>query len=229
MSVIFTATHEVGNLTEYTTTSGADISVAAGAALVGSYGMNVLQDDATPDYAYKTLSPANTSGKARARFYVDPNGISISAGGFIQVSMFYNTSAPIGIVRLLLVSGNYTIEGIIVDDAGGYHAATDITISDAPHYIEYYLTRAATNVSSDGTISIWVDGSNLQSATGIDNYDRFNNLTYITLGARVISGTISGTFYCDDIVVNDDGSLIGGVGKPKNFMFYKRMRQSHVA
>lgn len=230
VSVIFTATHEVGNLSEYTTSSGADVSVATGAALAGTkYGMNVLCDDATLDYAYKTLSPVSSTGKSRARFYFDPNSISISAGGHIGIFVFWSTGGQAGGVRAIYDSGSYKIYAYIVNDSAAYFNSSNISITDEPHYIEVYLQRASSNVASDGVLNLWVDGSGLQVVNGIDNYDKFVDLKYINFGQRELAGTVSGTFYCDELKVNDDGGLIGGIGNPKNFMFYKRMRQSHVA
>ena len=67
MSVIVDINHEVGDLTEYTATQtdSGDLSVTAGAALVGTYGLSVLIDGAGDIYGEYNLGSNNTSGQYR--------------------------------------------------------------------------------------------------------------------------------------------------------------------
>ena len=81
MSTVFTATHEAGDFSEYTTsvTDSGDLSVTSAAALAGTTkGISVLIDDTTAIYAYKALASAQTTNVVRYRFYIDPNSITMS-------------------------------------------------------------------------------------------------------------------------------------------------------
>jgi len=219
MSVIVDIDHEIGDLTEYTSTvtDGGDLSVAAAAALAGTvYGLNVLIDDTTAIYGIKS-GLNDTSGKLRARFYIDPNTLTMATDDQFIVWRAQNTStaslAKVDLYRSAAPA--YRIQVTIFNDAGAGTASSFYTITDEPHYIEIYLQRAATSISSDGSLQLWIDGVSKQTISGIDNYDRFPNFDIIHLGAiaNLDAGT-SGTLYLDQLVVNDDGSEIGAYVPP---------------
>lgn len=216
MSTIFSANHNAGNFSEYTTstTDGGDLSISASAALGGTaYGMACLLDDTNAIYAYKVLSATDTSTVFEGRFYIDPNTLSINDGG--QVSVFYlinsTTTQTFVVYKLMNIGGSYVIRGVLINDAGTHNETSAFTISDAPHFIEFKATKSTNSTSNNATLDTWVDGSAQTQLSGIDCYDRFN--TYIiVLGAPSQSGTLSGTFYLDELVVNNDGGYIGPLG-----------------
>ena len=117
---------------------------------------------------------------------------------------------PLAVLYLAKNSGNYQLaQGIRLDSFaysyGGYY-----TITDAPHYIEMYLIRSTGAGDSNGSLQLWVDGVSKETLTGKDNYDIFTDVGQVRMGAilGVDAGT-SGTFYLDELVVNDDGGAIG--------------------
>lgn len=205
--------HETGNLSQYTDTSGADISVAAGAAMnSSSYGISNLVDDTTADYATKS-GLNSVRNKIRFRFYIDPNGVSMATGSVTGVFCFRNLNTDtMGIVRLEYTVAGYWLAVRLYNDAGSGSTTRYCSISDAPHYVEVYAKRASTNVSSDGSIDWWVDGVAQTSISGIDNYDVWTEVDSVRIGNGVFTGVpsgMSGTFYLDELKVNQSGLLIG--------------------
>jgi hypothetical protein len=212
MSVIFSATHNANNWNEWTSQSGADISLSAGAALCNSaYGISVLIDDTTADYTTKT-GLNDTSGKLSWRFYFDPNTASISSGGVSSIGNIYNSVGDsLAVIRLKHNGTNYQIGGYMYNDAGGTHAfANYYTITDAPHCIEIRLIKASSAIASDATYELIIDNISKETLTGKDLYDRWTNVGILRIGERSIdSGTITGTLFFDEVVANNDGGTIG--------------------
>lgn len=208
---LFQLDFEGNDLSEFSSTSGADISTSAGAALVGNYGLSLLMDDATADYGVKYFS-TSTRGKCRFRFYFDPNSMTMTDNtSEVRLAYIYNQAGQaVCTVDWWKVAGGYQVWGWLYDDSGTARETGKTTISDEPHYIEVYLQRATNSSSSDGSMEIWIDGSSVASVTGKDNFDRFVNMSYSRWGAGSIVATgLSGTFYLDHIELNDSGVEIG--------------------
>lgn len=213
MSTIFSAGHNSNNWSEYTSTAlnGGNLSLSSGAALAGTaYGISSAITNTNQQYAYYLLAATDSSTSFEGRFYIDPNTMSISDGG--QISVFYlvnsTTTETFVVYKLMNIGGSFVMRGVLINDAGTHNETSAFTISDAPHYIEFKATKAGTSSSSDSTLDTWVDGSAQTQLTGVDCYDRFNT-RLIVFGAPSQSGTISGTFYLDELVVNNTGTYIG--------------------
>jgi hypothetical protein len=214
MGVIIDIDHEAGNTSEYSslTDPGGKITVTSGAALAGSnYGLAVAMDGSSGYYARAVIT-ANTTGVLRGRFYIDPNSLTIpSSDQFTLVTLYNNSGQSLVMVNLLWNSSNgFRMRAGMVDDSGGNNFTAQNTITDAPHYVEFKLVRASGSASSDGSLEFYIDGVLKETVSGIDNYDRFANFAELRVGAvsGVDAGT-SGTFYLDEFIVNDDGSVIG--------------------
>jgi len=215
MTVIVDIDHEIGDLSEYTSTveDSGDLSVESGAALAGTgYGLQLNIDDTVVIYGIFTLQSNNTSGVLRVRFYIDPNDMTIGDGdSFFVQNCLNNLSSTLSVIELQYDSGvGYGIKAAIRDDANAYHYSSTYTISNAEHYIEYKLIRATNSGSGDGSIQLWVDGVDKETVASIDNYDKFSELRIVHLGAYygIESGT-TGFLYLDELIVNDDGGEIG--------------------
>ncbi len=218
MSVIVDINHELGNLSQYNVTSldGGHLSVQPAAALKGNYGISCLIADTNIMYAQKN-GLINTSNKARVRLYLDPNSIALPLNtemGCISIANSLNDRLAFASVRNS--GGNYAVSVALYNDAGTAFYSGNTAIADGPHYIEFYLQRATTNVSVDGNLQWWIDGVSQTGVTGIDNYDRMANMDRVSVGAGIASGVpvgAAGTLYLDELVVNDDGTLIGPVSE----------------
>lgn len=219
LGTIIDIDHETGDLSQYTSsvTDGGDLSVAAGAALAGTgYGLSCLIDDTTSIYGLKTFNKAAT---LRLRFYIDPNTLTMADNDIFETCRIGQAGGSYSIlssIELKYVTGTgYILQFRAYNDA---NAATPDTcnITDAPHYVEALIVRAATDVSADGTAQWWVDGVNQGTVTGIDNYNRMEdqNMRVILGPCSGIDVGTSGTLFLDELIINNDGSEIGPVILP---------------
>jgi hypothetical protein len=209
MAVVFNIDNETGNLTQYTNTSGS-VSAINGAALVGSYGLNVVVS-ATVAWARKTATQAAV---ARFRFYVDPNTITMANGDGFVIQNLQQNASPYTVfeqIQLKYVSGSGYQLAIDINNDAGYLATYTQNITDAPHYVEVNFVRASGSASLDGTFEWWIDGTSKNTRASIDNYNKFADQQWQTSIGAVTgrdAGT-SGTIFLDDWVLNNDGSTIG--------------------
>lgn len=215
MTTIIDIDHEAGNLSEWTSLSdaGGDLSASNAAALAGSsFGMACRINGTDSFYAEYQLGASNTSGVVRVRFYFDPNSLTMANNQNHFIGNMRSATTNILTWRLGYTTANgHNLVVQMIRDADSVQT-TAHNFTDAPHYIEVRLVRATTNVSADGTLDLWVDGVHIQQLTG-DNFDTFNNFRTMRLGnTSGIDATTSGTYYIDEIKVNDDGSEIGAAG-----------------
>lgn len=214
MSTIISIDHENNNLAEYTSTVEdlGDLSIATPGLGGSNYCLSCFLDDTTVIYGLKNLGANNTSGKARARFYIDPNTLTMATTNSFYVFALQNSlSSTITCVELQYTTGvGYEIKAGIRLDDNTYVYTNAYPISDMPHYVEIYLQRASAVDIFDGSLQLWIDGTSKETLSGKDNYDKFVNLRIAELGAifSIEAGT-TGTFFLDQLVVNDDGSEIG--------------------
>ncbi len=90
------------------------------------------------------------------------------------------------------------------NDVGGSSSngsVGDIFTVDRMHYLVIRLKRAATDVSADGGIELYVDGQRVAGRLDVDNYDLLNDpISEIRLGAA--AGSASGfRLYFDEITI----------------------------
>lgn len=211
--------HENCDFREYSSYTGTDISVAAEANLGGTgCGLKVVIDDATADYAIKNISPASTSGVFRIRFYIDPNSIEMIANDAFWVFLGLNGAAQsLCGIELRRYSSSYWLTGFLYDDTGTIRRISDYAIDDQPHYVEFALFRATTDVSGDGYAAIWIDGTYKGSSSPTrDNYDRFASISSLDFGhvSTITKVDTVGTIYIDEIEANNTGVIIGPLGGP---------------
>jgi hypothetical protein len=214
MSELFDINHADGDLDDYDSTivDGGDLSVSAGAALAGTdYGLALLIDDTNDLRVTKNISLSTTD--IRLRFYIDPNGLSMSTGALaeIQAVKVNTTPGSICLVSLYYDGSDYQIKATAIEDNGTEIDSSYYTITDSAHYIEIHLDRSGSAGMSNGTLDLWIDGVHKEQITGVDNFHIWAYINGCTLEFEHVSGTISGTFYLDAYAANDDGSEIGAV------------------
>jgi hypothetical protein len=197
---------------------GGDLSVSTAAAMVGAKGLQAFIDDTTRIYGAVYFSKAT---KYRARFYFDINSLSMSTGDIFDIARWAQDGGGYTQMFRFLVeklAGSYKIWTIFLDDDD--NATEDsATLTDAPHYLEIYFTRAVTSSSSDGTFEWWIDGVSQGAVSSIDNYNLMSDYDWMaSLGAFYVVATMSGTLFFDDFIANDDGTAIGSAfgARPNN-------------
>jgi hypothetical protein len=198
MDVIFADGFESGNLSKWSasTTDGGDLSVSTAAKLVGNFGLQANIDDNRAIYV--TDGSPFAEPKYRARFYFDPNSIRMASGNAHYIFYGYTGSSSTGLVRVELrySGGTYQLRGSLLNDATTWRSSNWFTISDARHRVEISWRAATAAGANNGVLTLWIDGVNKASLTGVDNDTR--RIGFIRLGAvaSIDSGT-RGTYYFD--------------------------------
>jgi hypothetical protein len=195
--LIFADSFESGDLSAWTssTTDAGDLSVSAAAALKGSQGMQAVIDDT--NVMYVTDDSPNAEPRYGARFYFDPNSLTM-ANGDIHVIFrgLAGTSTVVLRVELRFSSGAYQVRAALVDDGTVWTESTWLTISDASHSLEMDWRAASTAGANDGGLTVWIDGTQQADLTSIDNDTRRIDRARLGPLSSVDVGT-SGTAYFD--------------------------------
>lgn len=219
MTTLFNITFEdekfipdIENLGSHVRCSGGTIAISAAAALVGNYGMAV-----TP----KTTTIGNYAGhlylaryiepqiRLRQRVYFDPNTITLTASSNLTIMMGGDFAKPRYEVVLYYSSGYYLYTYCYKDDGNTLYSGT-FSISDQSQYIEVDWKASSAPGADDGLMTIWVDGTQKKTTTGVDNDTLWVSLPRIGLARGVsTSYPLSGTMYFDNWKANNDGSVIG--------------------
>lgn len=195
--LIFTDGFESGNLSAWSssTTDAGDLNVSLSAALTGSYGLQTVIDDNKAIYV--TDETPDAESRYRARFYFDPNSISMASGNahFVFNGLMGSSTAVLRI-EFRFSSGTYQVRGRLINDGSAWTNTSWFTISDSSHVIELDW-RAATAVSANnGGLTLWIDGTERANLTGVDNDLRRIDRVRLGAVAGVDTGT-RGTYYLD--------------------------------
>ncbi|HZJ24014.1 MAG TPA: hypothetical protein VFD54_11935, partial [Anaerolineales bacterium] len=197
VDLIFADGFETGNLSGWSssTIDLGDLSASAASALVGSQGMQAVIDD--NNTIYVTDDNPNAEPTYRARFYFDPNSITMASNdAHFIFKGFAGTATDVFQVELRNASGLYQIRAKVLNDSSAFVVTNWLTISDAPHFIELDW-RAATGVgANDGGLTLWIDGVQQANLTGIDNDTWWIDRARLGALAGMDVGT-SGTYYFD--------------------------------
>src|SRR6266545_4788690 len=188
--LIFADGFESGNLSAWSSssTNAGDLSVSPAAALVGSRGLQAVINDNTAIYVTDN-TPADEP-RYRARFYFDPNSITMVSGDSHSILYGYNTASTTLLhVEFRFSSGAYQIRAMLRNDSGTWVQSSWLTISDASHSIEFDWKAATAAGTNDGSLTLWIDGVQQANLTGVDNDTA--RLDFIRFGAA--SGIDTGT------------------------------------
>ncbi len=178
-------------------TDGGDLSASAAAALCGDYGMQAVIDDTNNLYVLDDTP--DREPRYRARFYFDPNSITMADGDSHYLLALRDASENIAYVDFAYSSGNYRVRGMIRDDSSSWSNTSFYTITDDVHFIEIDWAASTEPGADDGYLSLWVDGSLSETITDVDNDTR--RAEQARLGAPfAIDASTSGTEHFDSFV-----------------------------
>lgn len=198
------------DLSEFTSTTGTVTADAAAAMAGTANGLKVVVTAAAAAYGTKALGANKTL--VHGRVYFGPNSTSGLGCGFVTLVSGTTFRAEIYFSD---VWPAYVLYLAIRNDASGDSWSGSLALSDAAHWLEYEWKASTGAGANNGYIKLWVDkctGAADLEITGIDNDTLIVN--EIRYGASTgISG--SGTFYMDQFVANDDGTLIGSLDVKK--------------
>jgi hypothetical protein len=174
-----------------------NLSVNQGAALVGSYGLAAVINNTTAMYV-RDDTPVNES-HYRARFYFDPNSLTMASGNNHRILVARNGSAEIIRIDFRFSAGAYQIQVGTRTDSGSYVTTSWFTISDAPHALEFDWQAATGAGANNGYLSLWIDQLLQQTKSGLDNDTLRIEETRLGPLSGIDRGT-SGTELFDDFV-----------------------------
>jgi hypothetical protein len=195
--LIFADGFESGSLVVWTTnkTDLGDLSVSPGAALQGSQGMQALIDDTIPIYVTDDKPVAEP--RYRARFYFDPNSISMASGDAHFIFMGYiGTSTAVLRLEFQQLSGLFKLRARLINDAGTWLNTAWFTISDGPHPVEIDWRAATSAGANNGGLTLWIDGVQQAAISNVDNDTRKIDRVRLGALAGIDTGTL-GMYYFD--------------------------------
>ena len=188
--LIFADGFESGNLNAWSssTTDAGDLNVSPSAVLIGKYGLQAMIDD--NNAIYVTDDAPNAETRYRARFWFDPNSISMVGGDTHYIFYGYAGASTIVLrVQLRFSSGSYQIRAALRNDASTWTGSSWFTITDASHAIELDWRASTASGVNNGGLTLWLDGTQRADLTVIDNDTR--RIDRVRLGA--VTGIDNGT------------------------------------
>ena len=195
--LIFADGFESGTLSAWSAsvTNGGNLNVTTTAALVGSQGLRAVINNTTAIYV--TDDTPNAESRYRARFYFDPNSITMSNGNTHTIFYGYQgTSTQILQVEFRRSSGVYQVRASVRNNKSTWSSSNWFTINDAPHFLEMDWRAATAAGANNGSLTFWIDGAQQANLTGVSNDTR--RIDRVRLGAveGLDSGTL-GAYYFD--------------------------------
>jgi hypothetical protein len=195
--LIFADGFESGSLAGWTSsaTNGGQLSASTAAALNGFYGMRVNIANNNP--AYVQDDSPNAEARYRARFYFAPNSISMKSGNsHVIFTGYQGASTGVARVEFRYSSGLYQLRAGLINNSTTWRASNWFTISNAPHYVELDWSAASSPATANGYLTLWIDGVQQASLTGVANDTRRVDMVRLGPAAGVQSGT-RGAYYFD--------------------------------
>jgi RHS repeat-associated protein len=133
----------------------------------------------------------------RARFYFDPNSITMASGNAHYLFYALNRDdVVVARVELQYASSSYQVRAAAVNDGSTWSTTAWTTISDAPHYLGIDWKASSASGANNGSLTFWVDGVQKGSFTTIDNDTRRVDKVHLGAVAGIDTGT-RGTYYFD--------------------------------
>lgn len=197
---LFADSFESGDLSAWSAsaTDSGDLSVTAQAALSGAYGMQAVIDNNTGIYVTDWKPFEGT--RYRARFYFDPNSITMASGNAHYLFYALNRDGVVvARIELQYASSSYQVRAAAVNDASAWSTTAWTVIGDAPHSLEIDWQASAAAGANNGALAFWVDGVQKGSFSNIDNDTRRVDKAQFGAVAGIDTAT-RGTYYFDGFV-----------------------------
>jgi hypothetical protein len=188
--LIFADGFESGNFSAWSAsvTNNGALSVSTAAALVQTYGMRANINSNTSIYVTDN-SPVNEA-RYRARFYFNPNGITMANNNALYLLYGLTSSGAVTVRVEFGWSGSaYRIRAALSNNSTTFTATSWFTISNAPHVIEIDWRAATAPGAANGGLTLWLDNVQRANLTGISN--DAHRIETVRLGA--VAGIDSGT------------------------------------
>jgi hypothetical protein len=135
---------------------------------------------------YVTDDAPSAESRYRARFYFDPNSISMASGDnhFIFYAISGTSKAVARIQFRFTNRDGYQVRVQVLNNSSSWTNSAWFAISDTPHALEIDWMAAA-----NGGLTLWIDGTQRAALTGIANSNY--RIDRVRLGA--VNGVDRGT------------------------------------
>jgi uncharacterized protein YjiK len=189
--LIFNDGFESGNFSAWSANSnnGGNLSISVGAALAGNYGLKATFTNTTNMLVRNDSPTAET--RYRARFYFNPNSISMVTGDNITLLQGLDAGGKVLLaIQFNRSSTGYQLRARAYDNGMANFVNTPyFNITNAVHVVEV-------DWANDGHLTFWIDGLQQSNVIGINNST--HRIETLRLGApnMSITGT-SGSYYID--------------------------------
>jgi hypothetical protein len=187
---IFADSFGSGDLSAWTSsrTDHGDLRVRRAAGMAGRKGMQARIDDGAPIYV--TDDTPSHEPHYRARFWFDPNSISMAGGDSFHVFDGYSGGkTDVLSVRLRFRNGSYQLGAAVRNDHAAWKSTGWFAIDDAPVAIELDWRAATARGANDGALTLWIAGVPRATVTGVNDDTR--RIDRVRLGA--VAGIDRGT------------------------------------
>jgi hypothetical protein len=197
--LIFADGFESGDVSRWSSSRnvGGRLTVTAAAALDAAFGLSANVTDTNALYVQDDTPAAEP--RYRARFLFDPNGFLPGPGnGNTTVTLlaaFQGTSTRTIAVILRRRQGQYAVQAQAILDSGTVVSSGFASITDAAHAIEFDWRRASAAGANDGSLQLWIDGTVVATAGGLDNDT--TRIDMARLGPQNLQSGASGTLLFD--------------------------------
>jgi hypothetical protein len=211
-SLLFMDNFESGDLSlwGWRNTDNGDLSVSAQAAFSGNYGMQAVINDRNSLRA--GYVPGNRLMHYNARFYLNPNALTLPAGRSVAIFSGGNDDGWVFCLYLKKSGDAYTLTTCAADDAWNWIEAAPVIINNGWNTVEVEWKAASAPGANDGYVKLWVDGVLSATLANLDNDQQ--RLDYVDLGAMNISSGVIGTLYFDDFESRSGVREDGGTATP---------------
>jgi hypothetical protein len=196
---VFADGFEAGNMGAWSSsaTAGGNLDVAGSAALSGSYGLRATISNRTG--MYLTDDTPSAASDYHARFQFDPNSVSMASRRVQTIFAGRSSSGnKVILVQFRSNNGTYQVRAGARQNNGSTKYSPWSSIGDAPHAVEAGWSAATTTNGTDGSVSLWVDGSLVATKTGLANGSQ--RVDDARLGPQVIPSGTSGVELFDGFV-----------------------------
>lgn len=172
------------------------MSASTDSRLVGDWGMQAQINNTAPMFVADRSPIAETT--YRARFYFFPNSVTIPRRA--QHDLFVGLSSTgVTLFRLQIRhSSGYQVRAVIRNSSNREYATRWYALSNSSQSIEISWQAAGSPGGSDGSITLWLDGTLVETVTGIANDNL--RLEEVRLGPQTIGSGVSGAEFYDAFV-----------------------------
>jgi RHS repeat-associated protein len=195
---LFANDFESGNLSYWTSNTGTPtVSTAASLAPVGTQGMAITLASATTA-KYVTDDTPTSEKRYRARFYFDPNTITManSTAHYIFYGYTGTSTVVLRVEFSYLTASGYRLRVAMSNDSTTFTNSNWVNITDAAHVIELGWQASTAAGANNGKVDWWIDGTQQTGVSGVDNDTR--RIDRVRLGAvSGVDATTNGTTYFD--------------------------------